>query len=1165
MSDTPLPELPKRYTCLRPIGEGATGEVFLARDLVMETDVAFKVVRATLAENSRFRARFFREVAIAAKVVHEHIVPVHDYGALADGRPFVALAHAERGNLRELLRRGFRIQQLLELLEQVCLGLAALHARGIIHQDLKPANILLHDGLSGEQVVWLADLGVAEEIDQIARDVRRVGGTPTYMAPEQLQGRPQELGPWTDLYALGLILFEALAGRRPHEGQSRQELLAARQKPPPPLIGPPGMNIPDELSALVQNVLDPEPRQRYDRAADLRRVLASLRQRLMRTGEGRAHFSGEKANTTLTELATEDAPSRSRSGRPTHLRWNRVPPDPLPYRVPEEPGQGGSARASLALFALREVPLVARDGVRQQVWDIARQVVAYREPRVVLLIAPRGAGATRVAESIVRTLDEGGWMEGFRMEYQRPAGPDDGYIGTVRDLMRPWNDTRQRLHERLARWLARDFETSADAVWERARTLARWCGYLLPGERPPEASVGLRLLYEELLVRSWRGGCCLMLDDAEYAEEAGDGLDLVERLLDGSVGNHAVLTLVTVNRDNLDGDPALAARIAALVALGASRIELPRLELEEVDQLLAETLTLDPALARLVAKRVQHFPTVATTVLRQAAARGILEPGPGMLFRLKRGCSLADLLPDSPEALYRQSLTSAVEATADPAAAAEALAAVALAGETPPVAVVRDLNEAGVDGLLATGLLTEEGGLLRFEQPQLQITARRLAEDLVAGDELHDRLAEAWRKHGEATGLDVDLPLGVHLLRGGHPDEAFDPLVRATRAMVAQGRHHAALRAAALAITAADSSPGKTLARAEARRLKATALLALDKAAEAERVAKEALALDANDRLLRARLLCLLAHAAIRLDQRTEAITLLGKAGYAFVSLRDKEGRADVAWGAALLAIDENNASEAIGKLRRVLDLRPSDGPLAALARTELIRLSLERGDIALARAAVESMNRAARTASDSRTVCLASWCEGLLRLAEGRREAAAVAFRAALREAAMSGERRVHLLCLAKLGEIHHLRRERDEARAQFQRCIELGERWAMRRESAEAHLRLALMHLEDRSAAAAEQDARKAAEALALRPRHPLWPAIAIARATGAARAGNEIQARQWWALARERGVDSPDGKNLWKPLSLLSIAVAEAGWTDLEDAVWEALARVPVVEES
>lgn len=121
------------------------------------------------------------------------------------------------------------------------------------------------------------------------------------------------------------------------------------------------------------------------------------------------------------------------------------------------------------------------------------------------------------------------------------------------------------------------------------------------------------------------------------------------------------------------------------------------------------------------------------------------------------------------------------------------------------------------------------------------------------------------------------------------------------------------------------------------------------------------------------------------------------------------------------------------------------------------------------------------------------------------------------------------------------------------------------MRRESAEAHLRLALMHLEDRSAAAAEQDARKAAEALALRPRHPLWPAIAIARATGAARAGNEIQARQWWALARERGVDSPDGKNLWKPLSLLSIAVAEAGWTDLEDAVWEALARVPVVEES
>lgn len=1164
MSEAPLPPLPERYRCLRAIGDGATGEVFLARDLVLETDVAFKVVRASLAEHTRFRARFFREVAIASKVVHEHIVPVHDYGALSDGRPFVALAYAERGNLRELLRSGFRIQQLLELLEQVCLGLAALHARGIIHQDLKPANILLHEGPAGEPTVWLADLGVAEEIDQIARDVRRVGGTPTYMAPEQLQGRPQEVGPWTDLYALGLILFEALAGRRPHEGQSRQDLLAARQKPPPPLVGPPGLIIPDELCALVANVLDPDPRQRYDRAADLRRGLAGLRQRLMRSGEGRVHVSAEKTNTTLTELVTEEGPQAGRLRRPAHLRWNRVPPEPLPYRVPEEAGQGGSARASLALFALRDVPLVAREGVRQRIWDIARQVVAYREPRVVLLVAPRGAGATRVAESILRALEEGGWMEGFRLNYQRPAGPDDGYIGAVRDFLRPWNDTRQRLHERVARWLARDFETSADAVWERARTLARWCGYLLPGERPPEAAVGLRLLYEELLVRSWRGGCCLLLDNAEHAEEAGDGLDLVERLLDESVGNHAALALVTIMRDNIESDAALRARVDDLVSLGAVRIDLPRLSPEEVDQLLAETLTLDPALARLVAKRVQLFPTVAAMVLRQAAARGILEPGPGMLFRLKRGSNLADLIPDGAEALYRQCLTSAVDATADPAAA-EALAAVALAGETPPVAVLRDLNETGLDGLLATGLLREEAGLLRFEQAHLQIVARRLAEDLVVGDELHDRLADAWRKYGEATGIDVDLPLGVHLLRGGHPGEAFDPLVRATRAMVAQGRHHAAMRAAALAVTAADTATDATaLTRAEARRLQATALLSLDQATEAERVAREALALGATDHLMRARLLCLLGHAAIQLDQRTEAQTLLGKAGYAFVSLRDKDGRAEVAWGAALLAIDENNPAEAIGKLRRVLDLRPADGPLAARARAELIRLSLERGDLAMARAAVESLSRAARSASESRTVCLAAYCEGLLRLTEGQRELAVVAFRGALREAAMSGERRVHLQSLVKLGEIHHLRREREEARAKFERCVALGERWGMQRESVAAHTLLALMFLEERNAAAAEQEARRAAEVLALRPRHPLWPAIAIVRATGAARAGNETQARQWWALARERGVDSPDGKALWKPLSMLSIAVAEAGWRDLEDEVWVALARVPVVDE-
>ena len=176
-----LPTLPERYLARRLIGDGATGEVFLARDQVLGVDVALKIVKKNLALHRRFRARFFREVSLSAQIVQRHLVPVHDFGELSDGRPFVALAFAELGSLRDLFRRGFRVGDLLLYMEQVCWGLAALHAHGLVHQDLKPANILLHKTGPDEAEVWVADLGVADDLGQIARDVRRVGGTPTYI------------------------------------------------------------------------------------------------------------------------------------------------------------------------------------------------------------------------------------------------------------------------------------------------------------------------------------------------------------------------------------------------------------------------------------------------------------------------------------------------------------------------------------------------------------------------------------------------------------------------------------------------------------------------------------------------------------------------------------------------------------------------------------------------------------------------------------------------------------------------------------------------------------------------------------------------------------------------------------------------------------------------
>ena len=227
---TALPPLPPRYTPIGEVGEGATGTVWRAHDRELDRDVAFKIVRRNLAIHARFRARFAREVAISASISHPHVVPVHDHGRLPDGRPFVALAYANQGSLSDLLRRKPPLRVALKVLDQVLDALSEMHARGIVHQDLKPENVLLH-GDPEDPDAWVADLGAAGALTELAMDHRGISGTPRWMAPEQLMGQAHELGPWTDLYAVGLLLGEVLGAERLGT-PSRKQLLERRLTDP---------------------------------------------------------------------------------------------------------------------------------------------------------------------------------------------------------------------------------------------------------------------------------------------------------------------------------------------------------------------------------------------------------------------------------------------------------------------------------------------------------------------------------------------------------------------------------------------------------------------------------------------------------------------------------------------------------------------------------------------------------------------------------------------------------------------------------------------------------------------------------------------------------------------------------------------------------------------
>ena len=1157
----PLPELPERYRCLQLIGDGATGHVFLARDLELGSQVAVKVVRRNLAMHQRFRARFAREVALSAQVVHQNLVPVHDSGTLEDGRPFVALAFANRGNLRKMLRASLRLPVFLDLIEQTCDALAALHARGLVHQDLKPANILLHEGIGG-LTVWVADLGVADDVSELARDARRVGGTPTYMAPEQLQGKPQEVGPWTDLYALGIIFFEALCGKRPHDGEGRKALLEARLGPSPEVIPLEGLEVPDELIELVGNLLDPEPRQRYDRAADVGRALRRIRRGLEDTAFRRIRTNMSGNNTTGSTGATETGDTTPaalaylentrRGGVGQGVRWNQVPPEAMPPNPPFDASLGAPARASLSLFALREVPLIARDTPRQLLWKLAREVVNLREPRVAIIVGERGAGKSRLVESVARALDEGGWMETVRLRYHDPPGIDDGYRGAVRDLLAPWNDTRLDLQGRLARWLARDRSMGLTDVLAESGHLARWCGYLLENESAPNAALGLTFLYQHLEARAWRGGSCLVLEDAENAEAEGDGLAIAESLLDRSVGERPVLVLATISAEALARSQRLKAQVERLQELGAKRIGLPRLTRQETRQLLSEALLLEPNLADDVAARVAGYPLLATMLLQDWAARGWLVPGPGMRFELKPGKSVSDAVPENIETLCLRRLESAVQSTPDPKAASEALATVALAGEAPPVPIIRMAARQGLDLLLSTGILTLEAGLVRFPQSVLQRTARRLALSLPEAPAIHARLAEAWDELGEQTGMDVDLALGLHQLRAGKAREALSPLQRAVKRMIEQGRYQPAIRAADLSLAASDLIAPKTpvpqVPRLESRRLKARALLESNQQAEAIDLLTSTLKNERTDRLYEARLQALLGGAYYAAGDLEEARPILAKARASFEALRDNSGRAQVAFTRAQLARQSNRLDKAVAAFEEALQLTASESRLGVQVMAGLANVYLLQGRIGEARDLADDLNWAARATGDTRNIAQANYMVGQVLMGERQLEEAERVFRTAQALAASCGDFRMQLNCLNNLGEVARHSDDSARARTIYQQLLNMAKARDYPEMAAVAYLNLALLALMRKDFRAADLHATEAGKALARRKRHWAWLYVASMRAACAARAGNRHAAKQWWTLARERGVDQVRSKDVLIPLEVIHEAASKLGWNDM-----------------
>ena len=303
--------LDDRYELHAPIGEGAFGRVYQGRDRRLDRSVAVKVIKPWWAEDPEWVETFARETRMLARVSDPGIVQIYDVGHAPEGLYYVSELVDGEDLSRRLLRGPVAPWQACAIAGQLCRALARAHRQRIVHRDVKPANILL----SHEGRVKVGDFGVARLAEGSTEGAAAtIVGTPRYMAPEQGRGRPTS--PATDVYSVGVVLYEMLTGSPPFNGGTVVELaLSHMQEQPPPLS--PGL--PDALVAIVHRAMAKDPAQRYADGAEMADALLAARRE--EADRSRRQRSRGRARGLMPPVATS-APVR----RPARFRHGDGPP-----------------------------------------------------------------------------------------------------------------------------------------------------------------------------------------------------------------------------------------------------------------------------------------------------------------------------------------------------------------------------------------------------------------------------------------------------------------------------------------------------------------------------------------------------------------------------------------------------------------------------------------------------------------------------------------------------------------------------------------------------------------------------------------------------------------------------------------------------------------------
>jgi serine/threonine protein kinase len=378
--------LTQRYRVLRPIAQGGMGAVYEARHVLLDKRVAIKVPLPRFAGDEAVLERLHREAFAAARAGHEHIVDVTDMGRLDDGGFFLVFELLEGRDLGALLHAQGQLPwpRAVRIATQICEALAVAHERGIVHRDLKPENIYLVTRSSDPDFVKVLDFGIAKIREGLPQQARGptaptvVFGTPEYMAPEQMEASGA-VDARADLYALGVILFEALSGRLPLSASSRRALMLKVMSEAPPRLGSLAPELPHALCELVGRLLEKDPLRRPASCEEVRLSLMRITATTVTPAPSSAASS--EARATIATVATTTASALAdRRALQRGLRRSRARSGALLLAV---------AAAVMVAFALQSsAKRGERAASRVPAADAPRRAASVRSSQPVFELAP---------------------------------------------------------------------------------------------------------------------------------------------------------------------------------------------------------------------------------------------------------------------------------------------------------------------------------------------------------------------------------------------------------------------------------------------------------------------------------------------------------------------------------------------------------------------------------------------------------------------------------------------------------------------------------------------------------------------------------------------------------------------------------------------------------